>query len=86
LDGRGGYALVALRTVSWLQPVVKWERLRMRTSEGATTTHERDTAVTYGINLIAPGDRLRLQLDLVDRWASSTDSKDELIAQLQAIF
>ena len=77
---------MAVRTVSWLQPVVKWERLRIRATEGVTTSESKDTAVTYGLNLIAPGDRLRLQLDLVDRWASSADARDELIAQLQAIF
>jgi hypothetical protein len=86
LDGRGGYALVALGTVSWLQPVVKWERLRTRTTSGATATDVRETFLTYGINLLAAGGRLRLQLDYVDAWASSDDPRDKLIAQLQAIF
>ncbi len=86
LDGRGGYALIAMRTVSWLQPVAKWERLHTRTTEGATAIDVRDTAVTYGLNLLGPGDRLRLQLDWIDRWASSEDSRDEMIAQLQATF
>ena len=85
-DASGGYLLAAYRIRPWLQPVVKWERLRETTVTPAGEAELRLRSITYGINLLAPHDRLRLQVDWLAHSARPTRASDELVAQLQAIF
>lgn len=85
-DGSGGYALAALWVSPWLQPVVKWERLR-EASPIATGAGDRQlTWTTYGINLSAAQGRLRFQLDWIAKSERPLAASDELVAQVQAIF
>ena len=86
-DVRGGYALAAFRVLPWLQPVVKWEQLHGKASLlTLTTTDTRFTHTTYGVNLIAPQDRVRMQLNWIDRSEQPVSRKGEFVAQFQAVF
>lgn len=79
----GGYVLAAYEALPWLEPVVKWEHLR---EEG--TAVRRETAVTAGATAHAAADRVRLQVNWVDRRlrGASSGRARELIAQLITIF
>jgi hypothetical protein len=83
----GGYVLAAYKLRPWLEPVAKWERLRVELPGGA-----RETAVTAGATAHAPDDRIRFQVDLVERRLSTTGSgapsrrARELVAQLVAMY
>lgn len=84
-DIRGGYVLAAYRVLPWLQPVVKWEQLNEELITPAATAYTRLTYTTYGVNLLAPQDRFRMQLNWIDK--SERPARDgELVAQFQAIF
>ena len=85
-DSRGGYVLVAYTPLTWLQPVVKWERLRETSSTTPATPESRLTWTTYGINFLAPQERLRLQLDWIDRAERPATAPGELVAQVLAVF
>ena len=85
-DASAGYLLAAFRMFPWLQPVIKWERLRERITTVSTVRESRLTWVTYGINLLAPQERLRLQLNWLAKSERPAERSDELVAQLQAIF
>lgn len=86
LDASGGYVLAAYRILPWLQPVVKWERLRETTTTASAATERRLTWTTFGINFSAAQERLRFQLDWVAKSDRPQPASDELIAQLQAVF
>jgi hypothetical protein len=86
LDASGGYILAAYRILPWLQPVVKWERLRETTTIASVATERRLTWTTYGINFSAAQERLRFQLDWIAKSDRPTRASDELVAQLQAVF
>jgi len=75
-----------LQAAPWLQPVVKWERLHETLTTTSTVRDLRLTWITYGINLLAPQERLRLQLNWIARTERPVERSDELVAQLQAIF
>ena len=83
---RGGYALAAYRVLPWLQTVVKWEQLHGRASLVEPGTDTRFTHTTYGLNFLAPQDRVRMQLNWIDRSERPASRKGELVAQFQAIF
>ncbi len=85
-DASAGYLLAAYRLLPWLQPVVKWERLHETLTTTSTVRDLRLTWITYGINLLAPQERLRLQLNWIARTERPVERSDELVAQLQAIF
>jgi hypothetical protein len=84
--GTGGYALAAYRLTPWLQPAVKWERLHERACTPASPTLGRLTWTTYGINIDAPNQRVRFQLNWLVKTASPLDQANELVAQLIGIF
>ncbi|GAC1516633.1 MAG: hypothetical protein NVS1B4_12620 [Gemmatimonadaceae bacterium] len=86
VDASGGYAMAAYRVLPWLQPVVKWERLdrQSTTSTGASEAHL--TWLTYAVNVLAPVDRVRLQIDWIAKAERPAGRGDEFIAQLQATF
>lgn len=86
LDGSGGYALVAYRLLPWLQPAVKWERLRQRTSGSIGGFEQRLTWITYATTLSAAEERLRFQLAWIARSERPVHANGELVAQLQAVF
>ena len=86
LDGSGGYALAALWVFPWLQPVVKWERLREVSTIAPGGSDRQLTWTTYGINLSTAQGRLRLQLDWIAKSERPLAASDELVAQVQAIF
>jgi phosphate-selective porin len=86
VEAGGGYALAAAKPLTWLQPLVKWERLNQTNTTPTTTTQTRATWVTYGVNFLAPRDRVRLQFNWIDRSERPTPRKDELVIQLQASF
>jgi hypothetical protein len=84
-DVRGGYVLAAYRVLPWLQPVVKWEQLHEDLITTGVAAYTRFTYTTVGVNVLAPQDRFRMQVNWIDR--SERPSKDgELVAQFQAIF
>ncbi|HEX6966789.1 MAG TPA: porin [Gemmatimonadaceae bacterium] len=94
-DATGGYALAAYKVRAWLQPVVKWEQLHETTpvasSPGSPVVppamlDARSTWTTVGVNIDAPLDRLRLQLDWIVKSAHPVDQPDELLAQFVAVF
>ena len=85
-EQRGGYLLAAYRVLPWLQPVVKWEQLHEHLITPMIGAYSRWTYTTVGVNLVAPGERFRMQLDWIDRSANRPVPKGELVAQLQAIF
>lgn len=86
IDAGGGYVLAAYKILPWLQPVVKWERVREKTTDALGVAERRLTWATYGINFLAPQERLRLQLDWIVKSERPVGGSDELVAQLQAIF
>ena len=83
---RGGYVLAGYRILPWLQPVVKWEQLHEHLVTPTIAAYNRWTYTTVGVNLLAPGDRFRMQLNWIDRSERSISRKGELVAQVQAIF
>lgn len=86
-ESRAVYALAAYRILPWFQPVVKWERLEEPVTIGETTfLRARSTWITVGLNLIAPDDRFRTQINWIDRSDRPVDRKGELVVQLQALF
>jgi hypothetical protein len=85
-DASGGYVLASYKVLSWLQPVVKWERLRDVRTTGAATTQSRLTYTTLGINLVSAGERIRLLVDGIFKSERPASTGNELIAQLVAIF
>jgi phosphate-selective porin len=85
-DARSAYALAAYRVRPWLQPVVKWEQLEETNSTATVTAYTRSTLTTVGVNLLAPDDRFRVQLNWIDRSDRPVDRKGELVAQFQALF
>jgi hypothetical protein len=84
-DG-GGYVLFAYTLLTWLQPVVKWERVKEVSVEASRNTHRKLTWTTYGINVLGPQERLRFQINWVAKSDQPTEARNELVAQLQAIF
>ena len=78
--------LAAYRVLSWLQPVAKWERLTETLATATTTSRGRITLTTLGLNLIAPDDRFRAQVNWIARDEQPVDRKGEFIAQFQALF
>ncbi|MGI9075792.1 MAG: hypothetical protein ACR2G6_00510 [Gemmatimonadaceae bacterium] len=85
-DASAGYLLAAYKVLPWLQPVVKWERLHETLTTTSTVKELRLTWVTYGINLLAPQERVRLQLNWIARSERPVKRSDEFVAQLQANF
>jgi hypothetical protein len=86
MDATARYALVAVRALPWLQPIVKWERLAETLTTATTSSSSRITLTTIGVNLLSPDDRFRAQLNWVDRAERPVDRKGEFIAQFQAAF
>ncbi|HEX5437001.1 MAG TPA: porin [Gemmatimonadaceae bacterium] len=84
--GSGGYTLASYTLLSWLQPVLKWERLDENADEVGGGASTRSTWMTYGMNVVAPHDRVRLQLDWVVKSDHPVDHANELLAQVLAIF
>ena len=85
-DARAGYVLAAYRILPWLQPVVKWEQYHETLSTLGTSSNSRLTHTTFGVNFLAPQDRVRIQLNWIDRSEHPVSRKGELVAQVQAIF
>jgi hypothetical protein len=78
----GGYALAALKIVPWAEPLAKLERFRRTRAARASATW-----TTYGVNLLAPRESVRLQLDWVAKREHPSEVRNnELQAQLVAIF
>jgi len=85
-DASAGYLLAAFKVLPWLQPAVRWERLHETLTTSSTARDLRLTWITYGVNLLAPQERLRLQLNWIAKSERPVNRSDELVAQLQAIF
>jgi hypothetical protein len=85
-DARAGYVLAAYRVLPWLQPVVKWEQYHETLSTSGTSSNNRLTHTTVGVNFLAPQDRVRMQLNWIDRSEHPVSRKGELVAQFQAVF
>lgn len=83
-DASGGYALAAWRTLPWLEPVVKWEKLRETRSTASTTSETTLTWTTYGFTVRSPEDRehLRVQVNWIAKTERPVDARNELQAQL----
>lgn len=83
-DASGGYALAAWRALPWLEPVLKWERLREARSTGTTNAEGTLTWTTYGVTIHSRDDReqLRLQLNWITKTERPIDARNELQTQL----
>lgn len=78
----GGYLLAAVKLRPWLQPVAQWQQYR---EEGAATANA--TLSTVGVNLLSPGESLRLLVDWTHRVEQPTArASNELVAQVMAVF
>ena len=86
VDVRAGYVLAAYRVLPWLQPVVKWEQLHETLSTPFIGAYSRATYTTVGVNVLAPQDRVRLQLNWIDRSERPIGRKGEVVVKLQALF
>jgi len=86
IDARGGHVLAAFLVLPWLQPVVKWEQLHETASTETTSASTRFTYSTFGVNLVAPENRARLQLNWIDRSEHPVARKGEFVMQFQALF
>lgn len=86
LDAGGGYALVAYRPLSWVQPLVKWERLRELTITPTTANEIEVRNTTFGVNFYAPRDRVRLIVNWIAKSGDVFNGEDELVVQLVAIY
>jgi hypothetical protein len=86
IDARAEYALAGYQVLSWLQPVVKWERLNETLTTATTSARTRITLTTIGANLVAPGERFRAQINWIDPSQRGVDRKGEFILQLQASY
>jgi hypothetical protein len=84
IDVGGGYALVAWRPVFWLQPLVKWERLRELNETSAVEIDVRWT--TYGVNLRTPRERVKLLFEWISKSGDPLLGEDELIAQFVVLY
>lgn len=84
----GGYALVAYKVLPWLQPVVKWEQFHqtLATTDVLVADERLSTWTTFGVNFVAPRDRVRLQVDWIVKSDHPTDHANELLAQVIAIY
>lgn len=83
-DGSGGYGVVLWRALPWLEPVVKWERLRERHTTNSTQTERRARWVTYGVVLRSPepAEHLRIQMNWVTKRETPENAKNQLLTQL----
>ncbi len=83
-DASGGYALLAWRAIPWVEPVVKWERLRDERVTGTVRGERRITWTTLGFNVQTgePQERLRLQVNWIAKTERPVDARNELVAQL----
>jgi len=86
VDARGGYVLASYRLRPWLQPVLKWERLRDTRTAGASTSTSTLTYTTAGLNLLSHGESIRLLVDAIYKSEPGVFTGTELEAQLVAIF
>jgi hypothetical protein len=87
-DGSGGYALALWRALPWLEPVVKWERLRESHSTGTTASERRARWTTLGVVLRSPEatEHLRIQVNWIGKKESPARAKNELVTQFVAQF
>lgn len=84
LDASGEYVLAAFRVRSWLRPMLKWEHFRE--SSSAPAAENRVTWVTSGVDVLPAGDRMAVQIDVIARRERSVAARNELVAQLKALF
>jgi hypothetical protein len=90
-DARAVYVLAAYRVRPWVQPLVKWEQLHdtqtLTNESGTFVGRAHTTLTTAGVNLLAPDDRFRAQLNWIHRSKHSLFGPgDEVLLQLQALF
>jgi len=86
VDARGVYVLASYKLRPWLQPVLKWERLRDTRTAGGSTTTTSLTCTTAGLNLLSRGESIRLLVDAIHKSEPGVFTGTELEAQLLAIF
>ena len=86
VDAHGGYVLASYKLRPWLQPVLKWERLRDTRTAGGSTTTIFLTYTTAGLNLVSRGESIRLLVDAIHKSEPGVFTGTELEAQLLAIF
>jgi hypothetical protein len=82
-DGSGGYALLLWRALPWLEPVVKWEKLRESHRAATTSTERRLTWMTYGVVVRSPeaAEHLRIQLNWIAKTEAPSRASNELLTQ-----
>ena len=85
-DASGGYVLASCKTAPWLQPVLKWERLREARTTGAATTESRLTYTTVGVTFLSRGESIRLLVNGILKSERPVSTGNEVVAQLIAIF
>jgi phosphate-selective porin O/P len=87
-DGSGGYVLALWRPLPWLEPVVKWERMRESHTTVTTTSERRIRWTTLGVVLRSPepAEHLRIQVNWIFKREQPERSKNELVTQFIAQF
>jgi hypothetical protein len=82
-DGTAGYALVLWRALPWLEPVIKWEKLREAQTTPTTNTERRLTWTTYGVVLRSPepAEHLRIQVNWIAKTERPPLERNELLTQ-----
>lgn len=82
-DGNGGYALVLWRALPWLEPVVKWEKLRESHPSPSVLDEHTATWTTYGAVLRSPeaAEHLRIQINWISKREEPVVAKSELVTQ-----
>jgi hypothetical protein len=88
IDAGGGYVLASFRLLAWLQPAIKWERLRYAQGAGVTWSESTLSWTTYGVNLLSTDERerLRVQLNWITKVDRPVDVPNEFIGQLIVVF
>jgi hypothetical protein len=91
-DGGGGYALIAYKVTSWLEPVYKYDRyyatsFTYRNPATTTIVSSSHTWNVFGVNVLTTPEWLRVQLDYNRRNEKPSPGRsNEYIAQVIAIF
>jgi hypothetical protein len=87
-DGSGGYGLAVWRALPWLEPVLKWERLRESHTTPTTFIEHTATTMTYGAVLRTPeaAEHLRVQVNYIATHARPVPTNNELLTQFILIY
>ena len=82
----GHYLMASYKIARHVEPVVKWEQLNDRRTDGGTTSETRLTWTTYGVTIVSVPEVVRFQTNWIVKRDRPVVSRNELVAQLIVIF